>query len=337
MKKKIKIKIEGIAVYHPSKVVTNDFYFQHFDKLGIDVRYLFEHVLGRKNRYEIDNTGKDISERENSLTMQIEATKKVLKTCNLEGKDIDGIILASQFPEYIAPPSSVLLHEAISGKERCLCFDMNANCISMVIAFQQAALMMEDDPSIRKMLVIGGDYFNQGIAKDVDTMYGVHGDAACAIIVSCDNEESGIIDKDFYLYNISSALFRFPDCGFEAMVRRTSDEIYPKKVEGSFVDVDSICNKISEMLERNSLDVSDIAAFCFSQYVKYNNEKIKEKLHIPDERCPYVGDEFGYTGGTSPFLSLNWAIEHKIVKRGDYVFFWTIGTGMQYIFLLIKY
>lgn len=332
-----KIKIEGIAVYHPSKIVTNDFYFQHFDKLGINVRHFYEKILGRKNRYEIDNTGKDISEHENSLTMQIKSAKQVLKNCNLEGKDIDGIILASLFPEYTAPPSSVIIHEAISGKERCQCFDLNANCTTMILAFQQAALMMEDDPLIRKMLIIGGDYLSITMPDDGANTYGTLGDSACAIIVSNDSEDCGIIDNDFYVYNTVSSLNKFPNCGLESVIKGTSNEIRVKESEGNFVDVDSICKKISEILERNSLDVSDIAVFCFSQFVKSNNEEIIERLNIPNEKCPYIGDEFGYTGANSPFLVLNWAVEHNKVKHGDYVFLWTIGMGMQYIFSLIKY
>jgi len=51
---------------------------------------------------------------------------------------------------------------------------------------------------------------------------------------------------------------------------------------------------------------------------------------------PYIGDELGYTGPSSPFLALNAKLEKKELKAGDYIFLWTIATGSQHVFCSIK-
>lgn len=40
---------------------------------------------------------------------------------------------------------------------------------------------------------------------------------------------------------------------------------------------------------------------------------------------------------TSPFIALYESIKEGKVKRGDYVIFWTIGSGSQSIVMLYKY
>ena len=88
---------------------------------------------------------------------------------------------------------------------------------------------------------------------------------------------------------------------------------------------------------RNQLETSDISAFCFSQYVKLNIDKLCIELKIPQNKCPYIGDKFGYTGPNSPILALHSMIKHNQVQRGDYIIIWALGTGMQHIFMLLKY
>ncbi|MBR3772725.1 MAG: ketoacyl-ACP synthase III, partial [Clostridium sp.] len=87
----------------------------------------------------------------------------------------------------------------------------------------------------------------------------------------------------------------------------------------------------------NGLTVDDIAGFCFSQYVWANNKTIMDELGIPEDKCPFVGKEYGYTGANSPFIALSKYIQEGKVHHGDYLVFWTIGSAMQHIILLVKF
>lgn len=332
-----KIRIRDIAVYHPSKAVDNEFFFKHFEKQGKDVKHFLEDVLGRKKRYMIDNKGKKESERENSLTMQIEAAKRVLKKTNLTGKDIDGIIVATQFPEYITPPCFMYVHGAIDGKRECFGYDINTNCLGMTMAFHQASQYFSCNPQIEKMLIIAGDYLNLGVSEDDEGLYGVLGDSACAIVVERSDETSKLIDSDYFINNTCIEDKVFPRNGFSDLFENQNLDCKGNPESTADLEIPFVVEKMKKMLQRNGLSPKDLGGICVSQSVKSNVNYIKENLEIADEKCPFVAEEYGYTGGNSPFLALNKLIEKGQIKRGDYVLLWTVGSSMQHIFLLIKY
>lgn len=327
------IRISGIAVYHPEKVLTNDFFIEHFQQKGKDVRHLLEDVYGRERRYVID---KNSEKREDTLTMQIEAAKRVLKQCSLEGKDMDMVICASQVPEYVVPASSMFVHRAIEGKKESFCYDVNANCTGMLLALENMYRYMASNQSIQKVLIVGGEYTSQVQNPENEMGYGVFGDAACAIILERSDEQAELLDSEFFVNDKFCEAMVFPACGMSRIYDVGKSGLY--STMGS-VDcgMTEVASRIQAMLTRHHLEINDISAFCFSQFVKQNVEFLRQRLNIPDEISPYVGDEYGYTGVTSPFIAFYKAIEAKKVKHGDYVLFWTIGSGVQHIIMLIKY
>jgi 3-oxoacyl-[acyl-carrier-protein] synthase-3 len=50
-----------------------------------------------------------------------------------------------------------------------------------------------------------------------------------------------------------------------------------------------------------------------------------------------VGDEFGYTSTSSPFIALHRAITSGKIQRGDKVLFWTVGAGWQNVAMVVEY
>lgn len=332
-----KMKIRDIAVYHPSDIVNNEYYFKHFEKQKKDVRHFFCDILGRENRYMIQNEGKDPECYENSLTMQIEAAQKVLEKCNLTGQDIQGIICATQFPEYLVPASIMFIHKAIHAGQKCFGYDINSNCVGMLMALQQAGQYFQCDSKVKRILIVAGDTMNIGMQDTDEALYGVYGDCACAMVVEACDDDSAILDTDFFMNDSSLKSTLFPQCGMTQLIQDQNLDMYSCQTSVPNCDIPIVIETIQDILERNHLQVNDIAGFCFSQYVKYNNKKIMKALEIPEEKCPFVADEYGYTGCSSPFLALERLLSEGKIKRGDYVFFWTMGVAIQHTFLLIKF
>ena len=121
------------------------------------------------------------------------------------------------------------------------------------------------------------------------------------------------------------------------MLENNNPDVFSYQMEQPSSDVPVILETIQNMLDRNGLTIEDINGFCFSQSVKAVYNKLTKELNIPLEKCPYVGNVYGYTGANSPFLALNELTSKKQIKRGDYVLFWTFGAAMQHTFLLIRY
>jgi 3-oxoacyl-[acyl-carrier-protein] synthase-3 len=94
---------------------------------------------------------------------------------------------------------------------------------------------------------------------------------------------------------------------------------------------------IKKILNENNLTVDDIKMFCFSQYAYASIEEFREVLGIDESKSIFIGNEYGYTGTSSPFIALYESLKKGLIKRDDYVMFWTVGAGSENISLLLKY
>lgn len=330
--KMYKVKINEIEIYHGKNIESNDTYIQHFKERGKDVEHFLRDVIGRDKRFLIDKNN------ENSLTMAIEASTKVLKKANIEGSELDMIIFSSQLPEYVAPPSSVIIHNIIGGKNECICYDMNVNCAGMAIAIEHTSKYISVSPHIKKALIVGCDYVNLTINPENEMCYGHYGDAACAVILERTDEDCGLIDSKYHVNSVEKDNIVFPGCGFSKLFSvedKTELMLRWKPFECPWLD--TAVENMNTVLDRCGLTVDDVSMFCLSQFVYKNITVIREKMGIDESKSIYIGDKYAYTGTTSPFIALYEAINSGQVKRGDYIIFWTIGAGTENITMLFKY
>jgi 3-oxoacyl-[acyl-carrier-protein] synthase-3 len=326
-----RFNLKGIEVYHGSTVRDNSFYIEHFKERGKDVEHFLRDVIGRDKRYLVD------SEKENSLTMALQATEKLLKNTGVSGKDLDMIIFSSQLPEYIAPPSSIKIHYAVGGKETCICYDMNVNCIGMSAALEHTAKYMSTSPHIKYALIVGCDYVNMTVSPENERTYGHYGDAACAVLLERTEEDCGLVDSRYSMRSASHENIVFPACGFSKMFT-VEDREQLRLLFQPFecANLEAEMQNVLELLERNHLATDDISMFCFSQYVYKNIELFRNILNIGPEKSLYIGDEYGYTGTSSPFIVLYESLRRGLIKKGDYVVIWTLAAGSERITLLLK-
>lgn len=327
----VNIKIKEIAIYHPDNKVNNDFYFEHFDKRGKDIRRLLEHV-GRENRYLVDPT----NEKETGITMAVEASKKALEKAQLSGEDIDMLVYSSAVPEQMVPTSSIFIHQGIKGKNRTLLYDLNANCAGMSIAVEQASRNMLTNPRLERALIVGCDYFSPVLDPENEVTYPFFGDIAVAVILEKTEDPVGFIDAIHYVDHTYPTNMLFPAQGLTQLLKSGAGKFLtttPFDDAGMFPKV---YESIRELLDQYDLKPTDVKC-CFSQSNKANVKLIQENLGFQDEQIIFVADQFGYSGTSSPFLALHEGVKTGEIKRGDTILFWTIGTGFEFITMLFKY
>ena len=126
------IKIRDIEVYHGSKVVNNSYYIEHFKKIRQRYQTLFRRCYWQKKRYVLED------KNENSLTMAINASNKVLEKSGLKGNDLDMIVYSSVLPEFAAPPSMIVFYTSATDFINSKCsskfsdFNILFNCIFLI-------------------------------------------------------------------------------------------------------------------------------------------------------------------------------------------------------------
>lgn len=327
------VKIREIEIYHPDNKVDNQFYIQHFIKeKDEDLTHFLNDVCGRKSRYIINN------EEENSLTMGVKASKKVLKKANLSAEDLDLIIFASQVPEFIFPTNAVALHQAIGAGKHTGILDINANCSGMTTGLEQASRYLISNPNMNRILLVGSDASSL-IMNPSDTItYPNFGDCAVALILEKTEEETGLIDSMYYTESSDVDKVTFPKNGLSKNLhgRGIVDFVQWIPFPGD-VSIAKATEMIQELIARNGLTPQEIDAYCLSQFSIGNIELLRDNLNLSDEQLIYVGDKYGYTGTTSPLLAFYEGVQSGRIKRGDTVVFWTVGVGWQLIAVLFKY
>lgn len=322
------IKIVEVATYHPSNLVDNEFYIEHFQKQGRNINGLLN-ALGREKRYIIDND-------ENSLTMAIEASQRSLAKANLTGEDIDMILLSTQTPEYSIPTNVAFIHEAIGAKDHTIMFDMNANCAGMTIAVETASRYMMANKRVKRALVVGSDANSFITNPEQEITYANFADGAAAIILEKTEDGTvGFIDAVHEVDTNDKNYILYPPKGF-SKANGQKEYIHFTPFDGSLAIPPAI-KIIEDLLTDNDLTMDDIDALCLSQAAPSNTAGLQEYFNIADEKIIFVGDKVGYTTTSSPFFCLNEGIETGRIKRGDTILFWTIGAGHEMVAMLFNY
>lgn len=326
------IKIRGMEVKTGEKLTYATEYIEHFKKQGKNIERLLE-SYGREQYYVANR------EKENTLILGYEATKKLLEKEGLTGNDLDLIVFSSQSPEYLIPSQATILHGLIEGNVKAQVMDINVNCAGMLTAYDSVIRIMQTRDSVKRALIVGAECLTFTTRDDDEYTYPIFGDAGCAVIVEkTEDAISGFIDSEYRTSGETWELVKYPAKGFSIGKDELAENMYMKwtPFNADFV-AGYMKESLFELLERTPYSLEDIKLFCSSQYAKGLVENCSEALDRPLEKFVYIGNEYGYTGTSSPFIALYEAIRNKRVQRGDLINLWTVGTHWSIVNVLIKY
>lgn len=330
------IKIVSTGIYHPANRVDNNYFIDHFKELGVEVSGLLSH-LERKYRYLSDDP------KETVITMGYEASIRALREADIRIEDIDMLIFATDTPEYTSPTNAVKLLDMLGGATIGMAYDTNSNCLGMLTALDQASRIMMTNHRFHRALVVGGILFSSVSSKNDPVSYSNFGDAAAAVVLEKteEYEKKGFIDSVHLAQTSESKYILMPKAGFSKVIRDGVEKEDEKKwswesFDGSFIS-DSWESLIRELAADNKLEPSDIKHLIFSQFTHPDARITLQKLGLEESRTTYIGDEFGYTGTTSPILALDRALKTGKINKGDYVTLASMGTGSLISVLLFRF
>lgn len=331
-----KITIKSIGIYHPKKVVNNQYYIDHYSKLdeslGVNVSHLLQH-LGRENRYIADFP------EENVLTMAINASKEAVNRAGIDFKDLDGIVFSTDTPEYTSPSNAIMLRDAIGADNAHTVYDLNANCVGMVVALDQVRSFMQVNKRIKRILVVGSTMIHH-YGVDVDPItYACMGDAAAAVVLeSIETKNSvGFLDSVYETRTDLSNHILMPECGLSNIYNSsvTEDKKRWKWEPFDTEEAEARCAKLmKQVANENDYSVDEIKMIFMTQFSEDAIKNAANMLDYPLCQMKYVGDQYGYTGTSSPLIALYHALEDGEVRSGDNILLCSVGSGLTAAALL---
>lgn len=327
------VRIQGIEIYRPKNLVDNEYYIKHFEKQDKHIERLLE-AFGKRYRYVTDK------KTENTVTMAVEAGRKVLDSCSLTGEDIDLLVFTTQTPEYLTPTNALIAARDLKIKRQAQFFDLSASCLGMVNATATIDSMMKGNPSIKKALLLGAENFSLVCDPTNEYNYAGFGDIGCAVVFErTENKDEGIID--FAFSSDPTDAETYIRCPVNGMTNTILNNEIPKiHWDNSFppeVFIRAALETHKDLTEKTGIELSAIKHFCPSQYAKPLITNIANALNVDEDKFIYVGDKYAYTGNTCPFIALYEGISSGRIKRGDMISIWTAGTFWTACAIYMRY
>lgn len=320
-------KIAGVGMYIPSERISNA---ELAAKMDYDVEgYLQDKGIGVRYRAAADESTSD---------MAVAAAREAINQAELSAKDIDLIILATDTPDYITPPTSAIIQHKL-GAVNAGVFDINAACTDETIALAIASNYIALDPSINNVVVVGAygmtrwlDWspYSESASKVLAMLFS---DGAGAVVLTPSREagylSSKMLTEGSYwdTYGIYVGTARPPDAEMISSKRHyLRFHEHAHRVPADF-NLARWPKLLTETLAQVGQKPSDLKFVLMNQVERATVHATLEALNLPIERTHWVADKFGYAGSASVFMALYDALEQGKIESGDLIAFCTSGAG----------
>ncbi len=320
-------RISGVGMYLPEERISNA---ELAEIMEYDVEgYLADKGIGVRFRAAPDEATSD---------MAVRAAISALEQAALRPEDVDLIILATDTPDFVSPPTSAIIQHKLGAKNAGV-FDINAACTDETIALAIGAHYIMLEPGVKNVVVVGA----YGMTKWLDwrpyadstskVLSMLFSDGAGAVVLS-PSEQAGYLSSKMLsegsywdTYGIYMGTGRPPT---PEMIE-TRQHCLRFHENGHRVPADFNTARWPGLL-RSTLEVvgkspQDLGLVLMNQVDKAAVDVTLERLGLSMDKTHWVADRFGYAGSASVFMALYDALEKGRVSRGELVAFCTSGAG----------
>ncbi|MBU0678404.1 MAG: beta-ketoacyl-ACP synthase 3 [Verrucomicrobia bacterium] len=181
--------LSSVCSAHGSRVMTNEDFLSKFPE------WTSADVL-RRTGIEKRNW---IGEGESSLTLGVDACRKLLKRENLDISDIDVLICSTGTPLQMTPSLACSILKELSpekGEVMVQAYDVNAACTGFLYALQNAHDILMNAPD-QKIVVVTSETLSQVLDHDDTGTVFLFGDAATASLITTRKRDGNVNARVF--------------------------------------------------------------------------------------------------------------------------------------------
>jgi 3-oxoacyl-[acyl-carrier-protein] synthase-3 len=322
MKRNARIIASGMAV--PDWIVPNS-YFN--DLLGEDVdTWLRQNVQIFNRRW--------CSEKESVADLIETAIAKALHQAQMDPKEIDLLIVATDTPEYLSPSTSSVVQNRL-GLSNAGTFDVNTACAGFVTALDIGSKYIQSDDSYNKVLVVGAYTMSKFLnTKDKKTVT-LFADGAGAVVLSATKEARGMLGSSLATkgeYNSWMGIYAGGSCqplSLQVLENNSHRLQFVKRIP-SEINPEVWTRMIYGVCEKAGTRLEEIDHFFFTQININSIFETMDGLGISRSKAATIMHEYGYTGSACIPMAFDEWWQSGRIKEGDLVLFMGSGGGLAF-------
>ncbi|MDD5307002.1 MAG: beta-ketoacyl-ACP synthase 3 [Deltaproteobacteria bacterium] len=339
--------IVGVGSYLPEQVVTNDDLADMMDTSDEWIRTRTGVGLRRR-----------AAPHETTASLAVEAASRAVIDAGLSGGDIDLIVMGTMFPDFTYPGPGMVVQRALCGDKPVPVIDIRVQCAGFIYALSMADLFIRSGQARRVLCVFAEKEFDH---FKVDRQIGViFGDGAGAAVIGPAQDGRGLVVTD--LKGDGAGVPDLIMTSDNLVGLREGDAIWPAELskarqywqERGFIPghtkypfwigqevfrnaVKRLAKSVRDVLETAGCRTEDVDLFFLHQANARINGKIKEMLHLPDEKVPENIERIGNTGAASIIILMDETRRDGRLKPGDLCLLSAFGAGYLWGSALLRF
>ncbi len=325
-----KVKISGISMYVPERVLTN-----------ADL----EKIVDTTNEWILERTG--IHERhivEKGQATSDLAAQAILRLCSARGiepADIDLIIIPTVTPDMFFPSTACVVQEKI-GAKNAWGFDLSGACSGFIFALAVGEKFVRTGVH-RRVVVVGAETMSSIVDYTDRATCVLFGDGAgAALLEPAGEDEVGLMDFVLRTDGSGGKFLYMPGGG---SLNPPSHETVDKKMhvihqEGRQVykfAVTEMASASEEILRRNNLASEQLKLFVPHQANLRIISACAERLGLRDDQVIVNIDRYGNTTSATIPICLYEAARDGRIRKGDWIVLASFGAGFTWGSTLLRW
>lgn len=262
--------------------------------------------------------------------------------------EIDALIVVTQTPDYLIPPTSFVIQGQLGLKQDMICLDLVQGCAGFIVGMIQAFMLLKQ-PSIAKVALVNVDVLSRKVSNRDRNSFPLVGDAASITIIESGDDRQiwasiKVDGSGHSALTIPAGGMRLPS-SLETSIVRDDGNNNHRALDHLVMDGSAVFNfvqsevppMISELLLHAGFTDAEIDAYVFHQPNRFMLEKLADKMNISYSKMPMnVVERFGNNSGvTIPTVLATNLAESLLAKMGHYCLA-GFGMGLTRASLVMK-
>ncbi|MCX5541456.1 ketoacyl-ACP synthase III [Paraburkholderia sp. CNPSo 3076] len=267
----------------------------------------------------------------------------------LERDSLDALILVTQTPDYLMPPTSSIIQGRLGLKQDMFCVDINQGCAGFVIGLMQAFMLL-DQKHIQRVALVNADVISRKTSPRDRNSYPLVGDAASITVVekaSAAGTTHANVKFDGTRHGalmIPAGGMRMPSSAATAELSDAGDHNFRAldhlTMEGSdvftFVQTE-VPPMIASLCDDAGVSKEQIEWFLFHQPNRFMLQKLADKIGIPHAKVPMnVVEKYGNSSGVTIPMAIVENLSEVLNDREALVCLAGFGVGLTWASMLMR-